>query len=83
MTYKGGSAWREHLKRDLRGVTGLKALLDERDDDALHRLMTNLAGNDLDSCLESFHAVNDEVPTCWNFDFHHTIPDFWLLKLSP
>ena len=65
LTYKGGSAWREHLKRDLRGVTGLKALLDERDDDALHRLMTNLAGNDLDSCLESFHAVNDEVPTCF------------------
>ena len=65
LTYKGGGAWRDHLKRDLRGVTGLKAMLDERDDEALHRLMTNLAGNDLDSCLESFHAVNDDLPTCF------------------
>ncbi len=27
LTYKGGPSWREHLKKDLHGVSGIKALL--------------------------------------------------------
>jgi pyruvate dehydrogenase E1 component len=50
LTFKGGDSWREYLKRDLKGVAGIKTLLDSHDDDALHTLMTNLAGNDLESC---------------------------------
>lgn len=65
LTFKGGEAWRQHLRRDLKGVAGVKSLLDSHDDVSLHTLMTNLAGNDLGSCLEAFHAVTDDVPTCF------------------
>ncbi|MDP6951822.1 MAG: transketolase, partial [Alphaproteobacteria bacterium] len=54
LTFKGGAAWREHLKTDLGGTSGIKALLDEHDDDALHALMTNLAGHDLETVLEAY-----------------------------
>ena len=65
LTFKGGESWREYLKRDLAGVSGIKALLDSHDDDRLHRLMTNLAGNDLQSCLKAFNDVTDDAPTCF------------------
>lgn len=65
LTYKGGAAWREHLARDLHGVSGIKSLLDDHDDASLHALMTNLAGNDLEASLEAFRAVDDDRPTCF------------------
>ena len=65
LTFKGGPAWREHLKRDLRGTSGLKALLDEHDDEALHTLLTNLAGHDMESVLEALNAAPDDVPQCF------------------
>tara|TARA_R110002110_G_scaffold179330_1_gene384763 strand:+ start:5081 stop:7492 length:2412 start_codon:yes stop_codon:yes gene_type:complete len=65
LTFKGGAAWREHLKKDLKGVAGIKGLLDSHDDAALHRLLTNLAGNDLEASLEAFHGVTDDIPTCF------------------
>jgi pyruvate dehydrogenase E1 component len=65
LVYKGGEGWREHLHRDLNRYPGIRAILDEHDDPALHRLMTNLAGHDLDSILAAFHAVADDRPTCF------------------
>ncbi len=66
LTFKGGAAWRKHLERDLAGQKGVKALLDEHDDEALHALMTNLAGHDLETVIEAFEAAaNDETPTCF------------------
>ena len=65
LTYKGGEGWREHLKRDLRGVIGVKELLDNHDNDMLQVLMTNLAGNDIISCLDAFKSFNDDAPTCF------------------
>ena len=65
LTFKGGAAWREHLKRDLNGVSGIRSILDDHDDVSLQRLMTNLAGNDLDASLEAFHGVTDDIPTCF------------------
>ncbi|WP_420404598.1 transketolase-like TK C-terminal-containing protein [Nisaea sp.] len=69
LTFKGQSGadttWRDHLKKDLRGVKGIKAILDEHDDHALHELMTNLAGHDMESVLESFHGVKDDSPQCF------------------
>ena len=65
LTYKGGAAWREHLIKDIGDVGGIKALLDEYDDDVLQMLMTNLGGNDLEAALEAFHAVDDDAPTCF------------------
>ena len=63
LTFKGGAGWRERLARDLSGEEA-EGLLGRRDDDALHALMTNLAGNDLDMLLEAFHGIRDDRPTC-------------------
>lgn len=65
LVYKGGGAWRERLRHDLGELSGIRELLDEHDDDALHRLLTNLAGHDMETVLEAFHAADDESPTCF------------------
>ncbi len=65
LCYKGGVGWREHLARDLNRHPGIRAILAEHDDAALHRLMTNLAGHDMASVLAAFHAVADDRPTCF------------------
>ena len=69
LTFKGQSgepgAWRDPLRTDLRGVRGIKAILDEHDDAALHGLMTNLAGQDMDAVLEAFQGVEGDAPQCF------------------
>jgi pyruvate dehydrogenase E1 component len=65
LVYKGGEGWREHLRRDLNRYPGIRAILDEHDDDQLARLMTNLAGHDMGAVLDAFHAVADDQPTCF------------------
>jgi pyruvate dehydrogenase E1 component len=65
LVYKGGEGWREHLHRDLNRYPGIRAILDDHDDTALHRLMTNLAGHDMESVLDAFHGVIDDRPTCF------------------
>ena len=66
LTFKGGAAWREHLRKDLGDVPGIPALLDRHDDAALHRLMTNLAGHDMETVLAAFEAAAaTDAPTCF------------------
>ena len=65
LTFKGGAAWRAELERDLKGEPRTRALVDSLDDRALHELMTNLAGHDLESLLAAFHAVQDDRPRCF------------------
>ena len=69
LTYKGQSgekdAWRAPLKKDLKGVSGIKSILEDHDDEALHALMTNLAGHDMEAVLEAFHNVEDDTPQCF------------------
>ncbi|MSP68012.1 MAG: transketolase [Alphaproteobacteria bacterium] len=65
LVFKGGAAWRDHLTRDIGRINGIPALLDTLDDDGLHRLMTNLAGHDMASLLEAFHAVDSNLPHCF------------------
>ena len=65
LAYKGGAAWREQLLHDLGDTSGIRELLDDHDDAALHGLMTNLAGHDLGSVLEAFHEADDDRPTCF------------------
>mgnify|MGYP001396698043 CR=1 FL=1 len=50
---------------DLGDTSGIRELLDGHDDATLHRLMTNLAGQDLESVLDAFRGVRDERPTCF------------------
>jgi pyruvate dehydrogenase E1 component len=65
LVYKGGEGWREHLMRDLNRYPGIRAILDEHDNDALHALMTNLAGHDMEAVLDAFHSITDDRPTCF------------------
>jgi pyruvate dehydrogenase E1 component len=57
--------WREHLMADLGHEPGIRAILDDHDDAALHRLMTNLAGHDMETMIEAFESVPDDKPTCF------------------
>jgi len=66
LCFKGGAGWREHLTRDLAGDAGIAAILADHDDAALHALMTNLAGHDLETVRDAFHAAeDDDHPTCF------------------
>jgi pyruvate dehydrogenase E1 component len=65
MAFQGGAAWRRELVSRLGDVSGIRELLDEHDDPALHRLMTNLAGHDLVAVLDAFHSATTDQPTCF------------------
>jgi pyruvate dehydrogenase E1 component len=65
LTFQGAAAWRGHLRTGLKGSLGFSEFLDSHDDAALHMLMTNLGGHDLDYLIESFDAVEDETPRCF------------------
>jgi pyruvate dehydrogenase E1 component len=77
LTYKGGAAWREHLLSDIGHQPGVRELLSQyNDDDALHRLMTNLAGHDLEHLVDAFDAAAaSDQPTCF---IAYTIKGFGL-----
>jgi pyruvate dehydrogenase E1 component len=75
LVFKGGAAWREHLLADIGSSAGIKSLLDDYDDDALATLMTNLAGQDMESVLEAFHGAKSDEPTCF---IAYTIKGFGL-----
>jgi pyruvate dehydrogenase E1 component len=72
LTYLGGKAWRERLLVDAPDV---RPIVDRRSDDELHRLMTNLAGHDLESLIEAFDRCDDDVPTLF---LAYTIKGFGL-----
>ncbi len=65
LVYMGGAGWREALTRDLNQFPGVRRILEAHDDAALHRLMTNLAGNDMEAVLDAFESVDDDTPTCF------------------
>jgi pyruvate dehydrogenase E1 component len=74
LTYK--AAWRPRLEADLGMFPGIRALLDSHDDAALHALMTNLAGHDMEAVLEAFGQAEDsDLPTCF---IAYTIKGFGL-----
>src|SRR5579883_2946688 len=65
LVFKGGEAWRKHLMADLGHLQGIRSFLDAHDDASLHDVMTNLAGHDMETVLDAFHAVDDDMPTCF------------------
>lgn len=66
LTFKGGGAWREHLRNDLGETAGIRSILDDHDDDRLHALMTNLAGHDMETLLDAFaRAAETDQPTAF------------------
>ena len=65
LVFRGGATWREQLLSDLGETPGIAGILERRDDEALARLMTNLAGHDMEAVLEAFHSIEDDRPTCF------------------
>jgi pyruvate dehydrogenase E1 component len=65
LVFMGGAGWREALTRDLNHYPGIRRILERHDDESLHRLMTNLAGNDMQAVLDAFEEVRDDTPTCF------------------
>jgi pyruvate dehydrogenase E1 component len=65
LTFKGGAAWRTHLNADIGRIAGVRGLLDDYDDEALHALMVNLGGHDLELLLDTFHGIEGERPRCF------------------
>ncbi|MDD2877391.1 MAG: transketolase [Acidiphilium sp.] len=66
LTFQGGAAWRQALLADLGRSRGVRAIIDPVSDDALAVLMTNLAGHDLPTLIESFtEAARSDQPTCF------------------
>src|SRR5207245_2717539 len=65
LAHRGGAAWRTQLASDLGDTAGIRELLDDHDDAALHRLLTNLGGHDLDVVRTAFHEAPDDRPTCF------------------
>jgi pyruvate dehydrogenase E1 component len=75
LVFKGGAAWRRQLLADMGDASGMRALLDDHDDDGLARLMTNLGGHDLETALDAFAGATAETPTCF---IAYTIKGFGL-----
>jgi pyruvate dehydrogenase E1 component len=65
LVFKGGAGWREALTRDLNQYPGIRRILEQHDDAALHRLLTNLAGHDMQAVLDAFESIDDDRPTCF------------------
>jgi pyruvate dehydrogenase E1 component len=65
LTFQGGRAFREQLHADLADAPEALALVDAHDDDALHRLMTNLGGHDMDAVVEAFETAPSDRPVCF------------------
>ena len=72
LTYLGGKAWRERLLKD---APEIAPILKIRDDAELERLMTNLAGHDVESLTQAFDRCDDDVPTLF---IAYTIKGFGL-----
>ena len=64
LVFQGGAAWRDQILRNIPGDTQVQSLLDRYDDDALHELMTNLAGHDIGVLCDALGVLDDDVPTC-------------------
>src|SRR3546814_16885770 len=66
LTFKGQSAepgaWRERARFDLKGVSGIRAILAQHDNKALHRLMTHPAAQAIGAVPGVLPAHPDTTP---------------------
>ncbi len=66
LTFEGGAGFRRELARAAESDRFIRRVLDEHDDAALHRLMTNLGGHDMEAVVAAFdEAARSETPTCF------------------
>jgi pyruvate dehydrogenase E1 component len=65
LVFQGGAAWRKRLLHDFVGQGAVCRLIEQRSDDELARLMTNLGGHDLASLSDAFSTIDHDRPTCF------------------
>ncbi|MDQ0392408.1 transketolase [Labrys monachus] len=76
LCYQGGAAWRRRLLDDVGDQGPATRLVESRSDEELARLMTNLAGHDMEALLAAFEAASaHDRPTCF---IAYTIKGFGL-----
>ncbi|MEJ8573242.1 transketolase [Microbaculum marinum] len=65
LVFQGGSAFRNQVEADLSDEPDALTIVESLDDDALHRLMTNLGGHCMESVVEAFETAPDGKPVCF------------------
>lgn len=75
LTFQGGAAWRKRLLDDIGDQGAVTALIEQRSDAELARLMTNLAGHDLPTLLDAFGSIDHDRPVVF---IAYTIKGFGL-----
>ncbi|MBO9443869.1 transketolase [Phaeobacter italicus] len=65
LTFKGGAAWRAQLEQEFAGNNEALALVADHDDNALARLMGNLAGHDAALISETMKGIDHDRPVCF------------------
>jgi pyruvate dehydrogenase E1 component len=65
LVFRGGAAWRKRLLDEIGDQGEVTRLIEQRSDEELSRLMTNLAGHDLPSLIKAFGRVEDDKPICF------------------
>ena len=75
LCFQGGAAWRKRLMDEIGDQGDVTRLLEARSDEALARLMTNLAGHDLPYLVEAFERIDHDRPVCF---IAYTIKGFGL-----
>jgi len=62
LIFQGGAAWRKRLLDDIGDQGAATALVENRTDDELQRLMANLGGHCLGSLIEAFENIDHDRP---------------------
>ncbi len=65
LVFEGAKGWRRQLEADLAAHPDTLAIIQNRDDETLARLMTNLGGHDMESILEAFERAPSDKPCCF------------------
>ncbi|MFL6820959.1 MAG: transketolase [Xanthobacteraceae bacterium] len=65
LVFQGGAAWRRRLLDEIGDQGDVTRLIEARSDEELAQLMTNLAGHDLPSLIETFGKVDHDRPICF------------------
>ena len=65
LVFGGAAAWRRRILDDIGGDGAARRLIERRSDEELARLMTNLAGHDLELLVDAFRGVDHDRPVCF------------------
>jgi pyruvate dehydrogenase E1 component len=65
LVFRGGAAWRKRLLDEIGDQGEVTRLIESRSDEELSQLMTNLAGHDLPSLIETFGRIDHDKPICF------------------